>query len=965
MKKYILKSLFVSMLCMLAASCQDTNEFEQTLDSSKAQVMFSVAMDSPMSRSRGLTWGDEYTPDHIGDIYDNRIDPNQLVVKIEAGGKTYKVNDIVKKQVGEVNEYTFVGVVEGIKQTTPLSNAKVTVFANMGRNAENLTFAQNAECIPMWGMRTENLTLTPGERAPLSAISLLRAMAKIEVSLNADMTKQYALTGATLNRHNPTGNSLPTIKEGAKHTTDLELEGVFNPLSGSQLPLAFEKAEKGNSYVVYLPEVARGKSDADHLNIEVQLNAKDEAGNLIKGAIEKGNFNVFDYSKNVDSPEVIDIVRNHWYKYNISGFAAGQIEVNYQAMDWNGVDINVGGEGFLFLNKDVIEIYNSNIDADQLKFSSSTPIKSIVLKDIYKHENDGTFTEGTKLDDGSYDGDDVSAYYITKFGQKIQLGDEPGFDFDGEAEALAKEKEILEAISAVPVYDETGLNGGITINSPYIGHATYGNSHYNTIRYLEFEVTNEQDLTATFRVMQYPPVVITNEEGYLSYRDDFTRKTGEGPAYWGNYPGPGAVTTLALTLYHEHDWTEEANRPQSWWDTRQSDRDYGWLDDGSYPWLPENNADPLVLGHEQWEEIRYLFVGDYVTFISHEKATNGKELTNAYSGGYRPYGPNGEAEGYATEAFVRSRYWNLPGAASAKMEKQGVAIGPYYEKEVVINEETGEKQKRIFRKHYTWNVQPVFYSKYVSKIYKADGKNASNRVRLKGQADIHNLMDGSFPDDIQTNFNIYNSPRLYRNHRMYHIKATSSDKYILGRPQLVDKEGNPTSDTERGMTANTPSNANLVSPYFAVASQLGETDYNYIVEAAKKAGYNLPVLSDFFKLAENHCREYVEASYEDLNGNGQYDSATETLVHYRDWRLPTKKEIEMIIDYQNNSRAMDKVLIGEHFICITGNPGKGNNEEYWVSSEVPGYKVSASEDLDGIAYDNYGYYIRCVRDVKP
>ena len=60
MKKYILKSLFVSVLCMLAASCQDT-EFVETLDSSKAQVMFSVAMDSPAARSRA-TWGDDYTP---------------------------------------------------------------------------------------------------------------------------------------------------------------------------------------------------------------------------------------------------------------------------------------------------------------------------------------------------------------------------------------------------------------------------------------------------------------------------------------------------------------------------------------------------------------------------------------------------------------------------------------------------------------------------------------------------------------------------------------------------------------------------------------------------------------------------------------------------------------------------------------------------------------------------------------
>ena len=41
-------------------------------------------------------------------------------------------------------------------------------------------------------------------------------------------------------------------------------------------------------------------------------------------------------------------------------------------------------------------------------------------------------------------------------------------------------------------------------------------SHYDTVRYLEFEVTNEQGLTATFRVEQYPPTVITNIEGFFS-----------------------------------------------------------------------------------------------------------------------------------------------------------------------------------------------------------------------------------------------------------------------------------------------------------------------------------------------------------------------------------------------------------------------------------------------------------------
>ena len=54
-------------------------------------------------------------------------------------------------------------------------------------------------------------------------------------------------------------------------------------------------------------------------------------------------------------------------------------------------------------------------------------------------------------------------------------------------------------------------------------------THYNTIRYLEFEVENEQGLTADFRVEQYPLVYITNIVGWYSYRDDFIGGTATEP----------------------------------------------------------------------------------------------------------------------------------------------------------------------------------------------------------------------------------------------------------------------------------------------------------------------------------------------------------------------------------------------------------------------------------------------------
>lgn len=946
MKKWFLNMLVVGVLGTFAVSCSDEYDgLSQELDSNKAQVVFSVAMDTPSTRSRATdTWGDDFTPSAPGDEYDNRIDLEQFIIKIESEGKTYPITDVIKwkEKDSEVNEYKFVGVVQGMTSSVTLENVKINVYANMGSNPDadfgTMTFGQDAENIPMWGVLTaDKLEFAPGKRTELpTTISLLRAMAKFQVGISdAMIDKGYALTAASLNKFNPIGNCMPSGYATADNTTAMGQESVLNENTTGQVEAtALPVAETGKSYVVYLPEISN-TSDSE---LKMLLT-------FIKGDTERieTEVSVKDYS--ADNTGLLNIVRNHWYKYVISDIVNGEPVVEYSTVEWINKEIEVGGEGFLVLNKDVIEIYNANIDADQLKFSSSSPIKSIELKDIYKHENNGTFKEGA--------GDGVSAYYISKFGVLTQLGTDPGFDFEGKDASLANEEQILSAISAT--YENGQLNGGITIHSPYIAHETYGNSHYDTPRYLEFEVTNEQDLKATFRVVQYPPVIITHIEGFFSYRDDFTRKDGEEPAYWTNYMGPGSITTVGLCLVHEHDWTEEVNQPEEWWNTRQSDRSYTWLDDSNYSWLPKNNSCPYVgKDDEVWEEVRYAMIAHTVLY----KNASGKETSGFYTGGYRP-------SVHPTKMFLRERYKALPGSDEANINNKGLAIGDYYEKEVIID---GIPTKRTFRKHYTWDIQTIFWSKYVSKVYSEDGYNNASTPgrRLKGQADIISITDNySTPEAPATKFADYSNGRLWRNHRMYHIKTTvPAAGNLLGFPALVDDENHPTDNTDRGTTANTPENARLVSPSLMLASQLGETNYNYIITECQKYGYKFPGLSQFYEFAKKHCREYVESSYEDVNKNGSYDEGIDNLAQYHDWRLPTKAEIEMIIGYQNNSRAMDQVLLGEHFICVTGNPGEGDDEEFWVSSEVPGYKISAAEDLDGIAYDNWGYYIRCVRDVK-
>lgn len=914
---------------MLAASCQDTDEFAQ-LDSRKAQVMFSVAMDSQMARSR-TTWGD-YTPSLKGDEYDNHIELNQLVVKIEAGGSPLYVKDIVKWKDGEANEYKFVGIVEDVDTETTLTNVKISVFANMGTDGKKETFEQDAKNIPMWGMTTmTELKLAPGTRnddLEKKPIYLLRAMAKLEVSLNSEMLGEYALTGVTLNKHNPVGNCLPTIPEDIdiKYTTELGLEAVKNVNeSGTQSELAFTEAETGKKYIVYLPEVENGTSEADYLNIEVELTAKDAEGNLTE-SVETGNFDVMDYS-DVDNPIAIDIVRNHWYKYTVSGFAAGEVQVNYQTLDWQDVGIEIGGEGFLFLNKDVIEIYNSNIDEDQLKFSSSSPIKSIVLKDIYKHYRNGNILANSDAKayekeqgvlEEDFEADGVYAYYMDKFGVLTQLSNAEG----------SEEAAVLNSINAsvVPV-DDKGLNGGITINSPFINHETLGDSHYDTPRYLEFVVTNNQDLQATFRVVQYPPVVITNEEGYFSYREDF--RVDDLPISY--YKDHFTANTLGETIPKDNGEPTHLLNPRAPFFTCADFYPYH-----VHEWNP--NTERVVL-NPTVDKVGDMKVcgecGDYVGFDETMHGLMEREYlrVDEYKGSPK------------SEVFHRSvvKYDNGNPAGSPAPY---LSYGPVFEREVEVEDvdpESGEvvgkkKMKKYYRRHYTGNSFLFYFSLYVQeKLH-------------NGRAVINSMAPHSNPPKYEkwvswgaVTTEGYKTKNNDGNHRMYHIRTTmTSDEYVIGWPKMVTEGGHT-------YTAEGEANSKMVSPSFMVASQLGKT-----FVPLDRGQYDVPEEDGMYLLAKRHCEQYAEATYKDLNNNNKYDSG-EPVTHYTDWRLPTDAELKVVINYQRNSRAMDKVLDGESYFCTS----KDSNPQNYNSGTVLTY-LSATLD----EWTEKSYHIRCVRDVK-
>ena len=347
MKKWFLHILFLAGLFgVLTTSCSQ-EEDDPTQESRKAQVVFTLALDGQSSGSRG-TW-EEYSPSDIGEGIDNRINPDQFHVQIIAGGKTYTVSNILTLPKGD-NVYEFMGEVSVEASAT---NAKIMVYANMDSpttptfgTSYTSTNPYGVQYIPMWGVQTVSLSLTPGTRTTLNEpIYLLRAMAKVEINLTAE---GYTLEGVTLNRYNPTGYNLPAGAAVVENTKKLHYDNE-NPLSFNPCTTTTSEdldfSVSNNHLVFYLPEVANS-ADENELVMTLSLKKGTETVTLQAPYLY---FRQYTDGK-AEGATPFDVVRNHWYQYNITAINTS-IEVDlgifYQVMDWTPINngtLTFGGE---------------------------------------------------------------------------------------------------------------------------------------------------------------------------------------------------------------------------------------------------------------------------------------------------------------------------------------------------------------------------------------------------------------------------------------------------------------------------------------------------------------------------------------------------------------------------------------------------------------------------------------------
>lgn len=341
-------ALLLLLAATLASCVYDDAPALRSDDGRQAvQVTFTLAAGNAPTDTRA-TWGDhQYDSENIGTAWERAIDPDDLHVLLYTAadnGYVGRVENLVSFR-NDDGTYTYHGQLTA--DADDLTEYKIMVFANCGINNNtedissitNKTFEQDARYIPLWGVKTATLALTPGTADNLGDIDLLRAMAKVEVTLSDALTDEYTLSRVTLNPYNKTGYCLPAGYATASQTTDLDREDgtapiSFNPNKSLEANAPFTISTDGNTAVCYLPEYKADDTNPAQLTITL---AKD--GNKTKDY----TLDLKDY--NTDNGGYYDLVRNHIYRYTITGVNEGTLKVQYLVLPWELVSTETGWPG--------------------------------------------------------------------------------------------------------------------------------------------------------------------------------------------------------------------------------------------------------------------------------------------------------------------------------------------------------------------------------------------------------------------------------------------------------------------------------------------------------------------------------------------------------------------------------------------------------------------------------------------
>lgn len=356
--KYTIFSLMaaMAMLMVSATGCIMDKEEPAAPDDGLMMVSFRVVTpNQTAASSRGVTppdgsgnWG-TINPDDPGTEFDNLLLADQLKVFItdERSKNLAEVTMLSISAQSTSGEREYIGFITGDDTFDKVKSdgAKLHVIANAGNdlatNGEidsDNSFeksGQSFDAIPMWGVQTVDFSeMKKGERFEVKdPVWLLRAMAKVEIKLSDDPDNIIkALTDASLSGVNSSGYLLPTGWATTTQTKDLTYANSYRPYT-STIPTPLIAKPQDGKIVFYLPECENPNGDSE-LRIAVKYSTDDKTDNT-------GYLRFIKYynGKPVEDGTPYNIVRNHLYRYTITGINTVEdinLSINYVVCPFDG-----------------------------------------------------------------------------------------------------------------------------------------------------------------------------------------------------------------------------------------------------------------------------------------------------------------------------------------------------------------------------------------------------------------------------------------------------------------------------------------------------------------------------------------------------------------------------------------------------------------------------------------------------
>lgn len=207
-------------------------------------------------------------------------------------------------------------------------------YNDMDIAQKSFGYEANPKYLPMWGVKKVAFTLAAGKRQDFSDIDLLRAVAKVKVNLSNDMKKNgWSIHSMQLINYNDRGYCMPGKYTDCEQTASLTHEAFEHFLDSKQTVGITMK----DNVPIYLPEYQNnGKEDANKCVIKLKLASNGKVELDTSGNEKEYTLRFIDYTdKGTEGTTTNDIVRDHYYTFEVYKGSNGQNLVKLTVRKWN------------------------------------------------------------------------------------------------------------------------------------------------------------------------------------------------------------------------------------------------------------------------------------------------------------------------------------------------------------------------------------------------------------------------------------------------------------------------------------------------------------------------------------------------------------------------------------------------------------------------------------------------------